>query len=107
MHSSRLAASCTLRGNRTLELPDLATDALNRLRSLRVRLMPSPFITRQGAAELSGLPLAAVKNAIDKQIVPDQAIESQSFIETGDVVTLVMLPFLGELPVDQKRRVRD
>lgn len=69
--------------------------------------MPSTSITRQEAAELSELPLAAVKNAIDKQIVPDQAIESQSFIETGDVVTLVMLAFLGELPVDQKRRVRD
>ncbi|MDQ3678676.1 MAG: DUF433 domain-containing protein [Actinomycetota bacterium] len=69
--------------------------------------MPSTFITRQEAAELSGLPLGAVKNAIDKQIVPDRNIESQSFIETRDVVTLVMLPFLSELPVDQKRRVRD
>lgn len=69
--------------------------------------MIATYLTRHEAAELSSLPLSAVKNAVDKQIVPAQDVGSMSVIEARDVVTLVMLKFLGELPVDQKRRVRE
>lgn len=65
------------------------------------------YITRQEAAELSGLTLNTVKNAIDKRIVPEQDIAAQSVIDVRDVAMLVTLQFLGELSVDQKRQVRD
>lgn len=52
--------------------------------------MLANYLTRHEAAELSGLPLGAVKNAVDKQIVPAQDMGSQSIIEARDVVTLVV-----------------
>ena len=69
--------------------------------------MPPIYLNRLEAAELSGLAPAAVKNAIDRAIVPATTIDDRSLIEARDVAALVMLPLLGSLANDQKRRVRD
>ncbi len=69
--------------------------------------MPT-LLNRNEAADLAGLPVNAVKNALDKEIVPAAVHEGdQSLIEARDVAVLVMLASLDTLRAADKRRVRD
>ncbi len=69
--------------------------------------MPT-LLNRNEAADLAGLSVNAVKNALDRKIVPAAVSEGgQSLIDARDVAVLVILASLDTLRAADKRRVRD
>jgi uncharacterized protein (DUF433 family) len=69
--------------------------------------MSPALLTRKEAAEIAGLSVNSIKNAVDKGIVPERKTRGVvSGIEADDIAVLVTLEALPGLSVALKKRVR-
>ena len=70
--------------------------------------MPTSYVTRKEAAELSGASQAVINKAIEQKVVPTRRMKAGALLDARDVPALTLFTELAPfaLPVKQKKRLQ-